>query len=139
MLRLDESFLKNVGLGDMLAEEKGPFLKYVQEQLEMRIGERMAEGMSAAQVEEFERLAEGDETERAKFLAAEGNYQGDSIYLRMVEKGGFADGADETLNEYVLMKWMMKNQPNYKGIVEEVMGEIKKDIESNKSSISAVA
>ena len=42
----DEDFLKEVGLSIMSEKERRAFLEYAQEELEVRIGEEIAAGMS---------------------------------------------------------------------------------------------
>ena len=135
MFKLDESFLSELGLSGMPEEQKEEFLGHVQEQLEVKIGEKMAAGMSEAQMGEFEKIAEGDPGVINGVLAESGDYKNDGIYKTMMEQGGFVDGAPETLQEYASMKWLMKNRPDYAEIVNGVVGEVKKEIIANRESI----
>ena len=59
-MEFDEKFLREVGLAVMPEEEKRAFLDYVQEELEVRVGEEIAEGLSEEKMKEFEE-AETDE------------------------------------------------------------------------------
>ena len=56
MYKFDDSVLESVGLGSMPAEQKDAFLQYAQDQLEVRIGEKMSEGLTEAQLDEFEKI-----------------------------------------------------------------------------------
>lgn len=47
-----------MGLSAMPADKKQDFLNYVQEELEVRIGERIARGLTEAQLQEFDSLTE---------------------------------------------------------------------------------
>ncbi|HVV25774.1 MAG TPA: DUF5663 domain-containing protein [Candidatus Saccharimonadales bacterium] len=58
MLKIDNSLLVEVGLGDLPAAEKNSFLKHIYETLEMRVGIRLADQMSNQQLDEFERYFE---------------------------------------------------------------------------------
>jgi Protein of unknown function (DUF5663) len=58
MLKIDNSLLQDVGLGDLPAGEKNSFLKHIYETLEMRVGIRLADQMSNQQLDEFERYFE---------------------------------------------------------------------------------
>lgn len=60
-MRFDEEFLKRVGLGAMPKAEKQAFLNYIQEELEVRIGERIAEGLSEQQLQEFDSLTDPEQ------------------------------------------------------------------------------
>ena len=50
MIKLDENLLKELGLDQLPKEEKGGFLKHIYETLEMRVGTRLAEKMTEAQM-----------------------------------------------------------------------------------------
>ena len=69
MFQLDEDFLASVGLSDMPDEHKKPFLEHLLEELEMRVGTRLSEGMSDDKLAEFEKLIEArDEQGALKWL-----------------------------------------------------------------------
>ena len=59
-MNLDEQFLQEMGLSAMPAEEKQRFLNYVQEELEIRIGERISKGLTEAQLNEFDTITDQD-------------------------------------------------------------------------------
>jgi len=55
-LRIDDSLLTELGLQTLPQDEKTSLLKHIYETLEMRVGMRLAEQMSNAQLDEFERF-----------------------------------------------------------------------------------
>lgn len=54
MFKLDNQFLTDLGLGNLPTGEKNRLLQHIYETLEMRVGMRLAENMSDAQLDEFE-------------------------------------------------------------------------------------
>ena len=60
-MKFDEEFLAEVGMAAMGEEEKKAFLEFVQEELEVRVGEEIADGMSEAEISEFENAATDEE------------------------------------------------------------------------------
>ena len=58
MLKIDNSLLVEIGLGDLPETEKNSFLKHIYETLEMRVGIRLADQMTNEQLDEFERYFE---------------------------------------------------------------------------------
>lgn len=54
MFKLDNNFLIELGLGALPADEKNKMLAHIYETLEMRVGMKLAEQMSDAQLDEFE-------------------------------------------------------------------------------------
>ena len=54
MFKLDENLLIELGLGALSPEYKNKMLAHIYETLEMRVGMKLAEQMSDAQLDEFE-------------------------------------------------------------------------------------
>ena len=65
-MEFDEKFLQEMGLSAMPEDQKQKFLDYVQEELEVRIGERISKGLTEAQLNEFDAIS--DPLEAAKWL-----------------------------------------------------------------------
>lgn len=65
-MELNEKFLQEMGLSSMPEEQKKKFLAYIQEELEIRIGERIAKGLTETQLNEFDMIA--DQSEATKWL-----------------------------------------------------------------------
>lgn len=69
MFKLDNNFLKELGLDGLPAEEKNKMLAHIYETLEMRVGVRLASGMTDAQLDEFESyINNNDEAGALKWL-----------------------------------------------------------------------
>ena len=56
MIKLDDDLLQELGLASLPPEEKKKLLAHVYETLEMRVGMKLAERMSDAQLTEFEQF-----------------------------------------------------------------------------------
>jgi len=65
-MQFDDNFLQEMGLQAMPEDQKQAFLNYVQEELEVRIGERISKGLTEAQLNEFDAIT--DQTEAARWL-----------------------------------------------------------------------
>lgn len=65
-MEFDEKFLQEMGLSAMPEDQKQKFLDYVQEELEVRIGERISKGLTETQLNEFDAIS--DPLEAAKWL-----------------------------------------------------------------------
>lgn len=73
MIKLDDNLLTEIGLGTLPKEEKSSFLKHMYETLEMRVGTRLAEKMSDAQMAEFEQFINSND-EQGAFRWLESNF-----------------------------------------------------------------
>ncbi len=65
-MQFDEKFLQEMGLSAMPEDQKRKFLDYIQEELEIRIGEKISKGLTEAQLNEFDKIT--DQAEAAKWL-----------------------------------------------------------------------
>lgn len=65
-MQFDDKFLQEMGLSAMPEGQKQEFLDYIQEELEVRIGERISKGLTEVQLNEFDQITDQDEA--AKWL-----------------------------------------------------------------------
>lgn len=59
MFKLDDEFLASVGLAQLPPAQKPEMLRHIYETLELRVGMKLAEQMSDAQLNEFEAFIDG--------------------------------------------------------------------------------
>lgn len=94
-MEFDENFLQEMGLSAMPEDQKQEFLNYVQEELEIRIGERISKGLTEAQLNEFDAITSQEEAAR----------------------------------------WLEKNRPDYREIVNRTINELKAEIRANRDKL----
>lgn len=94
-MKFDEDFLQEMGLSAMPADKKQEFLNYIQEELEVRIGERISKGLTDEQLQEF----------------------------------------DSVLGTEEAAKWLEKNRPDYREIVNNSIQEMKDAIAKNRTQL----
>lgn len=136
MFQLDDKFLQDVGLGDLPDDQKKAFLDHFREQLELRVGTRLSEGLSDAQLEEFESFIDRkDEQVNAWLMANVPSYTEDAIYQQL--KSGAPENIPENVirAEYASLKWLGVNRPDYRQVVSATMDELKAEIIANRDAI----
>ena len=137
MYSIDNSFLEQVGLSSMPEEQKGPFLEYAQEQLEVRIGEQMSAVLSEAQLDEFEKIINNDPEAINAWVAKLGDYKRDTVFTTILQNLSGDPEDPEVLTSYVTAKWLDQNCPQYQQIIHDVMGELQEEISQQKDAILA--
>ena len=137
MYNIDDSFLESVGLGGLPAEQKSGFLQYAQDQLEIRIGEKMSNNLSEAQLNEFEKIIDNDQETINRWLGDLGDYKNHEIYRKLVETAG--GESPEVTNDFVTAAWLGKNCPQYQQIIDDSMREIREEVVASKDQILANA
>lgn len=136
MFQLDDKFLADIGLDSLPADQKQAFLQHIYEELELRVGTKLSDGLSDAQLEEFEKIIDRDQATIDGWLAAHvQDHANDQIFQRM-QQALKLDPADPTLKaEYVATKWLEVNRPDYRDVVKQVLEELKNEIMSNRDAI----
>ncbi len=109
MFKLDDNLLQELGLGALPPQEKNRMLAHIYETLEMRVGMRLAEGMSDQQLDEFEQLMPLEtDTPEAR---------------QQKEKDALV--------------WLETNFPNYKQVVADELEKLKNEIKASAAQIMA--
>lgn len=136
MFQLDDKFLADVGLETLPDEQKKAFLQHIYEELELRVGTKLSDGLSDQQLEEFEKIIDRDQAVIDAWLSAHVEaYMSDQVFLRM-QQALKLDATDPALKaEYTATKWLEVNRPDYRSVVKAVLDELKSEIAANKDAI----
>jgi hypothetical protein len=136
VFQLDDNFLKELGLDQMPEEQRKPFLEHIYSELELRVGERLSQGMSDAQLDEFANIIDKVPGAVDAFLDKHApNYTEEPMFQRLVQATGVAADDPRLRNEYAATKWLEVNRPDYRNVVATVMEELKREIMANREAI----
>lgn len=136
MFQLDDQFLQDIGLADLPEEQKKPFLQHVYDQLEYRVGVRLSEGMSDAQLEEFESIIDRKiEIIDAWVAQYAPDFVNDTLYAKIQTASGLPVGDPRIKSEYAATKWLEVNRPDYRDVVASTLDELKQEIGGNRDAI----
>ncbi len=135
MFSLDDQFLADVGLADMPEAEKGPFKQHIYSELELRVGSRLSEGMTDAQLEEFESIIDHNDQAITTWLSVNApDYLNDEVYGRM--RTALADATDiQVRDEFAATKWLEVNRPDYRDVVARTLEELKQEIMQGRDKL----
>ncbi len=135
MIRVDENFLRETGLGDLDEMQRTAFIEEAQRLLENRIGEKLSEGLSLEQLEEFDGIMKKDKNVMIKALAKLGDYRIDEVYQNLLKRYGVTEGTVDILSEYLSVKWIQTNRPNYAEVSRQVFDELKQEVRASSAEI----
>jgi hypothetical protein len=136
MFQLDDQFLADLGLAGMPEEQKKPFLQHTYVQLETKVGVRLSEGMSDAQLEEFEAIIDRKEDVITTWLSTHApNYQTEEVFTRLMQASSLPATDPALRAEYAATKWLEVNRPDYRDVVAKTLDEIKQEITQNRNAI----
>jgi hypothetical protein len=135
-IKLDDSLLEELGLGQLPEAEKKPFLRQLYEQLEKNVGTRLAAGMTDEQLNQFERFAAGDIAYASQYLqSVNPNWTAAEDYAAMyherqtaASRAGAQFQEQAVVAEYAAFKWLEINFPNYKDVVADEFEKLKAEI-----------
>lgn len=136
MFQLDEKFLQDLGLDQLPEEQRQAFLQHIYSELELRVGTRLSDGLSDAQLEEFEAIIDKKEDTIVSWIAQYApNYHQDESFGRLQQATGLEPNDPSLRNEYVATKWLEVNRPDYRDVVAAVLEELKQEIIGNREAI----
>ena len=136
MFQLNDEFLKELGLDRLPDEQKKPFLDHIYSELELRVGERLSQGMSDAQLDEFANIIDKVPGAVDDFLTKHApNYTQEPMFQRLVQATGVAADDPRLRDEFAATKWLEVNRPDYRDVVAAVMEELKKEILASRDAI----
>jgi len=136
MFQLDDQFLQDIGLANMPEEQKKPFLQHVYDQLEYRVGVQLSDGMTDAQLEEFEAIIDRKQEAVDAWIAQYvPQYAADPLFQKIQTASGLPE-TDPTLRaEYSATKWLEVNRPDYRDVVAKTLEALKAEITQNRDAI----
>lgn len=138
MFQLDDKFLQELGLDQLPEDQKQAFLEQVYNSLEERVGVRLSEGLTDAQLEEFEGIIDRDPQKVASWLQVHAsNFTQDETYQRLQQTTGMQADNPALMAEFAATKWLEVNRPNYRDVVAQVMQELKQEIGRDRDAILA--
>ncbi len=140
MFQLDDKFLADIGLSDLPDEQKKPFLQHIYDQLEYRVGVRLSEGMSDAQLEEFEAIIDRKEDVINNWIQAHApGYAAEEVFQKIQQASGLEANNPALKAEYAATKWLEVNRPDYRDVVAHTLDELKNEINQNRDAILGTA
>ncbi|MCX6728829.1 MAG: DUF5663 domain-containing protein [Candidatus Saccharibacteria bacterium] len=136
MFQLDEKFLEEIGLNELPEEQKKPFLQHIYDELELRVGTKLSEGMSDEQLSEFESIIDRkDEVVVAWLAKFAPDYKNDSGFIQLQKATGLGVNDPSLRSEYAATKWLEVNRPDYRNVVSEVLEGLKKEVIASRDVI----
>ena len=136
MFQLDDKFLADIGLNDLPEDQKKPFLEHIYSELELRVGTKLSDGLSDAQLEEFEKIIDRDEAKITEWLALNApDYQQDETFTRLAQAAQLDPTDIRLRSEFAATKWLEVNRPDYRSVVAQVLEQLKAEIVGNRSTL----
>lgn len=136
MFQLDDQFLQDLGLDQMPDEQRQAFLQHIYDELELRVGTRLSDGMSDEQLSEFEAIIDRKEDVIVNWLGQNApEYRNDEVFERLQQAMELSAEDPELRDEYAATKWLELNRSDYREVVTAVLNELKQEIISNRQAI----
>lgn len=137
MFALDHAFLASAGITGLPEDAERSLLATVYKEMETRVGIRLSEGLSDAQLAEFEQFIDGDQGAVDAWLAVHApDPAADPIFRKMLAIAGADADPAEVRAEFAATKWLAVNRPDYQGVVRAVLAELKDELAANAALLS---
>jgi len=136
MFQLDEKFLADIGLNELPEEQKKPFLQHIYDELELRVGTKLSDGMSDDQLAEFESIIDRKDEVIVDWMAKFApDYHNDAGFIQLQTTTGLDVNDPNLRAEYAATKWLEVNRPDYRDVVSQVLDELKKEVIAGRDVI----
>lgn len=136
MLKLDNKFLEDLGFGELPEEQRKPFLQHIYEELELRVGTKLSDGMNDVQLQEFEAIIDRKEGAVDNWLNKYiPNYKQEKGFVQLQNNTKLSADDPNIKAEFAATKWLEINRPDYKDVVAQVLDELKNELISNRNAI----
>ena len=136
MFQLDDKFLQDIGLNDLPEAQKKPFLQHIYDELELRVGTRLSDGLSDQQLEEFESIIDHKDNIISSWLVKYmPEYHNDQTFMQLQAATKLDVNGSELRAEYAATKWLEINRPDYKQVVATVLDGLKQEVINNRDVI----
>lgn len=136
MFQLDDKFLQDIGLGSLPEEQRKAFLQHIYDELELRVGTKLSEGMNEEQMAEFEAFVDrNEERVRGWYATNMPDYATRPDYQEFARSAPQGTPELDILSEFASLKWLELNRPDYRQIVAQELEALKQEIISQKDTI----
>jgi hypothetical protein len=136
MFQLDDNFLEDIGLSSLPDEQKKPFLQHIYDELELRVGTRLSEGMTDEQLKEFESIIDRKDNIITLWLDKnDPTYYNDPVFIKLQNSTGLDVNDPNLRADYAATKWLEVNRSDYRSVVAAVLAEIKQEVIANRNAI----
>lgn len=136
MYQLDDKFLEDLGLGDLPEDQKKPFLQHIYNELELRVGTRLSEGLTDEQLDEFEAIIDHKDEVVNPWIASHApDYLQQEAFQRLIAELKIPADSPHAKAEYAATRWLELNRPNYRQVVSETLEGLKSEIIGNRDAI----
>ncbi len=136
MFQLDDKFLQEIGLNDLPEDQKKPFLQHIYDELELRVGTKLSDGLSDDQLMEFESIIDRKDNIIVDWLMKYApDYHNDSVFMKLQQSTQMDVNDPGLRSEYAATKWLEINRSDYRSVVAQVLDEIKAEVIANRSKI----
>jgi len=136
MFQLDDKFLEEIGLNNLPEEQKKPFLQHIYDELELRVGTKLSDGMTDEQLEEFESIIDRNDDVIVGWLEKNvPEYHNDVVFMQLQSSSGLDVNDPNLRADYAATKWLEVNRSDYRQVVATVLGELKTEVIANRSVI----
>jgi hypothetical protein len=134
-MKLDDTFIAEVGLTSLAPEEKQGFLKHIYWELQLRVGELLTRNQSSQQLDEFGLFVDTDEPGMSAWFAEHMPDYEQSEEFHAVRRADPAATKAQLMAEYGARMWLALNQPDHLQVVSDVLEELKSEIRADRDSI----
>ena len=137
MIKLDDAFLAEIGLGGLPPVQRNVMLQKVFSRLEIQVGERLTSAMSPDELDSFGFFVDKDVVGMTKWFNENVPDYESTVEFERISAAHPEASKVWVMSEYGATKWLQINRPDYPQVVNDVFDDIKRELISHAAAIRA--
>lgn len=139
MTDTDIDWLRSLGYSQLSEEDAQSLLDTIHEELQVRVGARLSESVTHAQLVEFHKLRSGDVSFATHWVEREGiDPKKDETYRIMTENVQDCDEMRSRFCDWAATKWIEVSCPDYREVIAQCREQLEAELRDNASRVQRV-
>ncbi|MDR2252531.1 MAG: DUF5663 domain-containing protein [Bifidobacteriaceae bacterium] len=137
MINLNQEFLADLGLGGLPWAAQQSLLGHIHKELEIRVGNKLCEGLSEDLLEEFEHLADADVQEMEAWYSKHMPDYRDRPDFKQLRAAMPGSSVSDVMSRFGTEMWLRLNRPGYPEVVADVLQDLRLELLVNGGALRA--
>lgn len=129
MFQTDSTFLEDIGVAELPDERRRQLVQQIQQELNVRFGERLAQMVDEDAMVEFTDIIDETTDAASVFLSQHmPQYRLAAEFLQLAHAADVPADNKALIREFAAAQWLKTHCPNYQAVASEIANELKQEL-----------
>lgn len=136
MFQIDSTFLEDIGVAELPDERQRQLVEQIQQELNVRFGERLAQMVDEDAMVEFTDITDETTDAASAFLSQHmPQYRQAAEFLQLAHVADVPAGDAGIVREFAAAQWLKMHCPNYQAVASEIANELKQELINHQKAV----